>query len=135
MGKQASVINGFMTVLRYCFDMYLFPNMALLPFVLFQKASDFPRTMPSHSPPRSFKLLRAKLDELGYFQPLATDSVPLVEALLSDLLATTGNLRAEKERARAWERQANECLKEMEEENKRRKRKGEEKRTRTNLIG
>ena len=42
-----------------------------------------------------FRNLRRQLDDLGYYQPLVLDAVPLVEALLQDLLATTHNLKVE----------------------------------------
>ena len=41
-----------------------------------------------------FRILRKQLDDLGYYQPLVVDSIPLVEALLHDLLATTSSLKA-----------------------------------------
>ena len=41
----------------------------------------------------NFRILRKQLDDLGYYQPLVIDSVPLVEALLHDLLATTNSLK------------------------------------------
>ena len=40
-----------------------------------------------------FRTLRKQLDQLGYYQPLVIDAVPLVEALLHDLLTTTHNLK------------------------------------------
>ena len=40
-----------------------------------------------------FRTLRKQLDQLGYYQPLVVDAVPLVEALLHDLLTTTHNLK------------------------------------------
>jgi len=40
-----------------------------------------------------FRTLRRQLDDLGYYQPLVVDAVPLVEALVQDLLATTHNLK------------------------------------------
>ena len=40
-----------------------------------------------------FRILRKQLDDLGYYQPLVVDSIPLVEALLHDLLATTSSLK------------------------------------------
>lgn len=40
-----------------------------------------------------FRTLRKQLDELGYYQPLVIDAVPLVEALFHDLLTTTHNLK------------------------------------------
>ena len=40
-----------------------------------------------------FRVLRKQLDDLGYYQPLVVDSIPLVEALLHDLLATTSSLK------------------------------------------
>ena len=49
------------------------------------------------APGMSFKKLRHQLDDLGYFQPLVPESLPLVEALLHDLLATTHNLKLCKE--------------------------------------
>ena len=45
----------------------------------------------------SFRTLRKQLDDLGYYQPLVIDAVPLVEALLHDLLTTTGSLKICKE--------------------------------------
>uniref|UniRef100_A0A673GJ44 Centrosomal protein 135 n=1 Tax=Sinocyclocheilus rhinocerous TaxID=307959 RepID=A0A673GJ44_9TELE len=42
---------------------------------------------------RKFINLRKRLDQLGYRQPLAIDSLPLVEKLLSDLVHTTESLR------------------------------------------
>jgi len=45
----------------------------------------------------AFRTLRKQLDDLGYYQPLVVDAVPLVEALVHDLLATTHNLRLCKE--------------------------------------
>jgi hypothetical protein len=49
------------------------------------------------TPVVSYKTLRRKLDDLGYYQPLVPEAVPLVEALLHDLLATTHNLKICKE--------------------------------------
>ena len=40
-----------------------------------------------------FRNLRRQLDDLGYYQPLVLDAVPLVEALVQDLLTTTHNLK------------------------------------------
>ena len=40
-----------------------------------------------------FRSLRRQLDELGYYQPLVVDAIPLVEALVQDLLLTTHNLK------------------------------------------
>lgn len=48
----------------------------------------------------SYKKLRRQLDELGYYQPLVPEALPLVEALLHDLLATTHNLKICKEQKR-----------------------------------
>ena len=45
----------------------------------------------------SFRTLRKQLDDLGYYQPLVIDAVPLVEALLHDLLTTTSSLKICKE--------------------------------------
>ena len=44
-----------------------------------------------------FRTLRKQLDDLGYYQPLVADAVPLVEALLHDLLTTTHSLKLCKE--------------------------------------
>ena len=49
------------------------------------------------APVMSYKKLRLQLDDLGYYQPLVPEAVPLVEALLHDLLATTHNLKICKE--------------------------------------
>lgn len=49
----------------------------------------------------SYKKLRRHLDELGYYQPLVPEALPLVEALLNDLLATTHNLKLCKEQKRS----------------------------------
>jgi len=49
------------------------------------------------APGMSFKKLRRQLDDLGYYQPLVPESLPLAEALLHDLLATTHNLKLCKE--------------------------------------
>nr|CAI5863781.1 unnamed protein product [Callosobruchus analis] len=40
-----------------------------------------------------FNILRKKLDDLGYTQPLSIECVPLVNKLLSDLTTTTENLQ------------------------------------------
>ncbi|XP_049836106.1 centrosomal protein of 135 kDa isoform X2 [Schistocerca gregaria] len=48
---------------------------------------------------KKYANLRRNLDELGYHQSLGTDSLHLVEALLSDLLHTTESLRHYKELA------------------------------------
>ena len=45
------------------------------------------------APTMTYKKLRRQLDDLGYYQPLVPESVPLVEALMHDLLATTHNLK------------------------------------------
>ncbi|KAK2835857.1 hypothetical protein Q5P01_016341 [Channa striata] len=42
---------------------------------------------------RKFVLLRKRLDQLGYRQPLGIESLPLVEKLFSDLVHTTESLR------------------------------------------
>ena len=42
---------------------------------------------------RSFLQLRKRLDQLGYRQPLAIESLPLVEKLFDDLVQTTDSLR------------------------------------------
>ncbi|XDV42119.1 hypothetical protein PO909_010851 [Leuciscus waleckii] len=42
---------------------------------------------------RKFVSLRKRLDQLGYRQPLAIESLPLVEKLFSDLVHTTESLR------------------------------------------
>lgn len=42
---------------------------------------------------RKFVNLRKRLDQLGYRQPLAIESLPLVEKLFSDLIHTTESLR------------------------------------------
>ena len=55
----------------------------------------FQDKMPA--PGMSFKKLRRQLDDLGYYQPLVPESLPLAEALLHDLLATTHNLKLCKE--------------------------------------
>ena len=44
-----------------------------------------------------YRTLRKQLDDLGYYQPLVVDAVPLVEALLHDLLTTTNSLKLCKE--------------------------------------
>jgi hypothetical protein len=46
-----------------------------------------------------YRLLRSRLDELGYRQPLVVESLALVERLFSDLLHTTESLRHYKELA------------------------------------
>ena len=38
------------------------------------------------APGSSYKKLRRQLDDLGYYQPLVPEGLPLVEALLHDLL-------------------------------------------------
>uniref|UniRef100_A0A8D0KSH3 Centrosomal protein of 135 kDa n=1 Tax=Strix occidentalis caurina TaxID=311401 RepID=A0A8D0KSH3_STROC len=45
---------------------------------------------------RRFINLRKRLDQLGYRQPLAVESLPLVEKLFSDLVHTTESLRSAK---------------------------------------
>uniref|UniRef100_A0A8C0EV33 Centrosomal protein 135 n=1 Tax=Bubo bubo TaxID=30461 RepID=A0A8C0EV33_BUBBB len=45
---------------------------------------------------RRFINLRRRLDQLGYRQPLAVESLPLVEKLFSDLVHTTESLRSAK---------------------------------------
>ena len=45
---------------------------------------------------RKFINLRKRLDQFGYRQPLAMESLPLVEALFGDLLQTTESLRQNK---------------------------------------
>ena len=49
------------------------------------------------APGMSYAKLRRQLDDLGYYQPLVPEGLPLVEALLHDLLATTHNLKICKE--------------------------------------
>ena len=49
------------------------------------------------APGMSYKKLRRNLDDLGYYQPLVPESVPLVEALFHDLMNTTHNLKICKE--------------------------------------
>ena len=49
------------------------------------------------APKASYAKLRRQLDDLGYYQPLVPEGLPLVEALLHDLLATTHNLKFCKE--------------------------------------
>ena len=49
------------------------------------------------APGTSYAKLRRQLDDLGYYQPLVPEGLPLVEALLHDLLATTHNLKICKE--------------------------------------
>lgn len=44
-----------------------------------------------------FRMLRSQLDDMGYYQPLVVDAVPLVQALLNDLLAANHALRDCKE--------------------------------------
>jgi hypothetical protein len=48
----------------------------------------------------TYRALRNRLDDLGYRYPLAVESLPLVERLVSDLLHTTESLRHYKELAR-----------------------------------
>ena len=48
-----------------------------------------------------FRDLRRQLDDLGYYQPLVLDAVPLVEALVHDLLATTHNLKVCREESQS----------------------------------
>lgn len=48
---------------------------------------------------RRYRVLRNHLDDLGYWQPLLVESLPLVERLVSDLLHTTESLRRYKELA------------------------------------
>ncbi|KAM6921166.1 centrosomal protein of 135 kDa [Xenentodon cancila] len=52
--------------------------------------------MSRSSTERRFVGLRKRLDQLGYRQPLGTESLPLVEKLLSDLVHTTESLRSAK---------------------------------------
>ncbi|XP_045899417.1 centrosomal protein of 135 kDa isoform X1 [Micropterus dolomieu] len=47
----------------------------------------------NNSAERKFVNLRKRLDQLGYRQPLAIESLPLVEKLFSDLVHTTESLR------------------------------------------
>jgi len=42
---------------------------------------------------QKFSSLRRRLDQLGYRQPLAIESLPLVERLFSDLIHTTESLK------------------------------------------
>ena len=49
------------------------------------------------APGMSYKKLRRQLDDLGYYQPLVPEALPLVEALFHDLLGTTHNLKICKE--------------------------------------
>ena len=49
------------------------------------------------APIMNYKTIRRKLDDLGYYQPLVPEAVPLVEALMQDLLTTTHNLKICKE--------------------------------------
>ncbi|KDR21241.1 centrosomal protein of 135 kDa isoform X2 [Zootermopsis nevadensis] len=55
---------------------------------------------------RRYRVLRNHLDDLGYWQPLLVESLPLVERLVSDLLHTTESLRRYKELA---QRSLEEC--------------------------
>ena len=41
-------------------------------------------------------LLRRRLDQFGYLQPLGHESVPLVQHVLADLIRTTDALRSAK---------------------------------------
>ena len=51
-----------------------------------------------------FRDLRRQLDDLGYYQPLVLDAVPLVEALVHDLLATTHNLKVCREESQSYQK-------------------------------
>lgn len=62
---------------------------------------------------RKFTSLRKRLDQMGYRQPLAIESLPLVEKLFGDLLHTTESLKntklqlsQHKEEKGVWEQQA-----------------------------
>uniref|UniRef100_A0A672REP8 Centrosomal protein of 135 kDa n=1 Tax=Sinocyclocheilus grahami TaxID=75366 RepID=A0A672REP8_SINGR len=55
---------------------------------------------------RKFINLRKRLDQLGYRQPLAIESLPLVEKLFSDLVHTTESLRNAKLAARKTEKES-----------------------------
>ncbi|XP_053710222.1 centrosomal protein of 135 kDa [Synchiropus splendidus] len=53
----------------------------------------------SRNAERKYVNLRRRLDQLGYRQPLAIESLPLVEKLFSDLVHTTESLRNAKQSA------------------------------------
>ena len=53
-------------------------------------------SMTSAALQEKFSSVRRKLDQLGYRQPLAIDSLPLAERLLADLVWTTESLRKSK---------------------------------------
>lgn len=58
-----------------------------------QYPQGFRHKMPQ---PQSFQTLRQQLDELGYFQILTLDALPLVEAILHDLVGARGKLKAQR---------------------------------------
>ena len=53
---------------------------------------------PVQRHPHSFNSLRKQLDEMAYFQPLVMDALPLVEALVHDLVSDTNDARAKRAR-------------------------------------
>lgn len=46
---------------------------------------------------QKYLLLRKRLDQFGYKQPLAIESLPLVEKLFQDLIHTTESLKKAKD--------------------------------------
>ena len=88
-------------MLVHCMHHRIRFNSTFFVYLLFQNdngdpASKMPPPVRRH--PQSFNSLRKQLDEMGYFQPLVMDALPLVEALVYDLVSVTNDARAKRTR-------------------------------------